>query len=210
MQTCYLVGAGDFTARDFAPKPGDFVIAADGGYTSLAGIGVVPDLLVGDFDSLAQRPAEVPVHVFPVEKDDTDMGLAILEGWQRGYREFALYGADGGRIDHLLANLQLLGGLSARGATPRLIGSAFDVYAVTDGALTLPPRERGTLVSVFCHGAIAEGVTLTGLKYPLLEATLTCDRPLGVSNEYSEGVATVTVGKGTLLVFVALKLKKES
>jgi len=210
VQTCFLVGAGDLTARDFAPKPGDFVIAADGGYASLAAIGAAPDLLVGDFDSLATRPSNVPVLTFPVEKDDTDMGLAISEGWARGYREFALYGADGGRIDHLLANLQLLGGLSARGAGARLIGGVFDVYAVTHGTLILPPREPGTLVSVFCHGALATGVTLTGLKYPLTNATLTADRPLGVSNEYREHNASVTVGQGTLLVFVALKLKKEA
>ena len=73
MATCYLVGAGRFTARDFAPVPGDWVIAADAGYEVLQKRGVNPDLLVGDFDSLAHRPTDVTTRMHPVEKDDTDM-----------------------------------------------------------------------------------------------------------------------------------------
>jgi len=160
--------------------------------------------VVGDFDSLGARPAEVPTIPYPVEKDDTDMGIAIAEGWARGYRSFRMYGADGGRQDHYLANLQLLGGLSARGGEARMVSAAYDVYGLTDGTLRLPPRKRGSLVSVFCHGSRAEGVTLTGLRYPLSEATLTCDHPLGVSNEYAAQAAAVTVVKGTLLVYVAV------
>ena len=206
MSTCYLIGAGEFTARGFAPAEGDLVIAADGGYTAVAALGVTPGLLVGDFDSLAARPAGVPTLTFPVAKDDTDMGLAMREGQARGYRNFALYGAGGGRMDHFVANLQLLGGLSRAGASARMVCPAFDVLAVTDGVLALPPRAAGTLVSVFCHGAQAEGVTLRGLQYPLDGALLTCDRPLGVSNAYRAAgeEASVTVGHGTLLVFVAL------
>ncbi len=204
MPTCYLIGAGDFTPRGLTPHPGDLLIAADGGYRSLEKMGLKPDLLVGDFDSLGFRPQDVPILTFPVEKDDTDMGLALAEGWTRGYRSFALYGADGGRLDHTVANLQLLGGASARGAQVRMACTASDWWAVTDGVLALPPRPEGTVVSVFCHGTRAQGVTLRGLQYPLLDATLTCDRPLGVSNAYRATQASVTVARGTLLVYVAL------
>jgi len=205
MPTCYLVGAGDFTTRGFAPREDDFIVAADAGYRSLEALGRKPDLLVGDFDSLAERPEGVPVREFPAEKDDTDMGLALEEGWARGCREFVFYGADGGREDHFVANLQLLGGTSRRGARVRMVCRNYDVHAVTNGVLALPQRETGTVVSVFCHGARAEGVTLEGLKYPLDRAVLTCDRPLGVSNEYRGGAASVTVESGTLLVFVMLR-----
>jgi thiamine pyrophosphokinase len=208
MSTCYLVGAGDFTARDFSPKNGDFVIAADAGYLALVKLGVRPGLLVGDFDSLSDRPEGIPLRIFPVDKDDTDMGIAIAEGWARGYRDFTLYGADGGRADHTLANLQLLGGLSRRSALARMVCPRYDVFALTRGTLLLPERPAGTLVSVFCHGARARGVTLNGLKFPLDQATLTCDRPLGVSNEYVGGKASVTVGRGTLLIFTALSPQK--
>ncbi len=205
MPTCYIVGAGEFTARGLAPAAGDLLIAADGGFAPLAALGLRPDLLLGDFDSLPVRPQGVPTQTFPVEKDDTDLGLALREGFARGYREFALYGAGGGRMDHTLANLQLMGGMSRQGAALVMVCPAFDVHTVTDGTLVLPPRPQGTLVSVFCHGAQAEGVTLRGLQYPLEGALLTCDHPLGVSNAYTKAqAASVTVARGTLLVYVAL------
>lgn len=204
MAVCYVTGAGEFTPRGLAPAAEDFVIAADGGYAPLAAMGVHPHLLVGDFDSLAVRPQGVPVRAFPREKDDTDLGLALTEGWARGYRDFALYGAGGGRMDHFVANLQLLGGLSRRGAAARMVCPALDVFALTDGTLRLPPRAAGTVVSVFCHGQEACGVTLTGLQYPLTRARLTCDHPLGVSNAYTDAAASVCVEQGTLLIFVAL------
>lgn len=185
MPTCYIVGAGDFTARGFAPGPGDLVVAADGGYRALYSLGYMPDLLLGDFDSLGDvpLPADLPVVRFPVRKDDTDTGLALRHGLDLGFRDFALYGCAGGRVDHLLANFQSMARVSRLGATVRLAAPDYDAWSLTGPApdaptpaapdalapaavLTLPPRPGGTLVSVFCHGDRAEGVTLTGLAYP--------------------------------------------
>lgn len=276
MPTCYIVGAGDFTPRGFAPVPGDLVLAADGGYRALYSLGYTPDLLLGDFDSLGDLPLppDLPVLRFPARKDDTDTGLALRHGLDRGFRDFALYGCAGGRMDHLLANLQSMARISRLGATIRLAAPEYDAWALTGPApdtsapstpapdalaphasashasapdasashisashasapstsapstpasdasaphasgpaphapdgpaatLTLPDRPGGTLVSVFCHGDRAEGVTLTGLSYPLDGADLTGDFPLGVSNRRLEGQpATVSVRRGTLLIF---------
>lgn len=223
MPTCYIVGAGDFTPRGFAPVPGDLVLAADGGYRALYSLGYTPDLLLGDFDSLGDLPLppDLPVLRFPARKDDTDTGLALRHGLDRGYRDFALYGCAGGRVDHLLANLQSMARVSRLGATIRLAAPEYDAWALTGPApdtsasstpapdalapaavLALPPRPGGTLVSVFCHGDRAEGVTLTGLAYPLSDAALTGDFPLGVSNRRLEGrPAAVAVRRGTLLIF---------
>ena len=226
MPTCYIVGAGDFTPRGFAPVPGDLVLAADGGYRALYSLGYTPDLLLGDFDSLGDLPLppDLPVLRFPARKDDTDTGLALRHGLDRGFRDFALYGCAGGRVDHLLANLQSMARVSRLGATIRLAAPEYDAWALTGPApdtsapstpaphasapdgpaavLALPPRPGGTLVSVFCHGDRAEGVTLTGLSYPLDGADLTGDFPLGVSNRRLEGQpATVSVRRGTLLIF---------
>ena len=236
MPTCYIVGAGDFTPRGFAPVPGDLVLAADGGYRALYSLGYTPDLLLGDFDSLGDLPLppDLPVLRFPARKDDTDTGLALRHGLDRGFRDFALYGCAGGRVDHLLANLQSMARMSRLGATIRLAAPEYDAWALTGPApdtsgpaphapdasaphtsgpaphapdgpaatLTLPDRPGGTLVSVFCHGDRAEGVTLTGLSYPLDGADLTGDFPLGVSNRRLEGQpATVSVRRGTLLIF---------
>lgn len=256
MPTCYIVGAGDFTARGFAPGPEDLVLAADGGYRALYSLGYMPDLLLGDFDSLGDvpLPADLPVLRFPVRKDDTDTGLALRYGLEQGFWDFALYGCAGGRVDHLLANLQSMARVSRLGASVRLAAPDYDAWALTGPAapgapdangpigpapdapaplvpspdapaplvpspdapaplapgaplapaavLTLPPRPGGTLVSVFCHGDRAEGVTLTGLAYPLSGAVLTGDFPLGVSNRRLDGQpATVAVRRGTLLIF---------
>jgi len=249
MPTCYIVGAGDFTPRGFAPVPGDLVLAADGGYRALYSLGYTPDLLLGDFDSLGDLPLppDLPVLRFPARKDDTDTGLALRHGLDRGFRDFALYGCAGGRVDHLLANLQSMARVSRLGATIRLAAPEYDAWALTGPApdasasdasapdasgpaphaphtpapdasapstpaphapdgpaatLTLPDRPGGTLVSVFCHGDRAEGVTLTGLSYSLDGADLTGDFPLGVSNRRLEGQpATVSVRRGTLLIF---------
>lgn len=224
MPTCYIVGAGDFTPRGFAPVPGDLVLAADGGYRALYSLGYTPDLLLGDFDSLGDLPLppDLPVLRFPARKDDTDTGLALRHGLDRGFRDFALYGCAGGRVDHLLANLQSMARVSRLGATIRLAAPEYDAWALTGPApdapapatpaapgalapaavLALPPRPGGTLVSVFCHGDRAEGVTLNGLAYPLSDAALAGDFPLGVSNRRLEGrPATVSVRRGTLLIF---------
>lgn len=214
MPTCYIAGAGDFTPRGFAPGPEDLVLAADGGYRALYRLGTTPDLLLGDFDSLGDvpLPANLPVVRFPVRKDDTDTGLALRYGLEQGFRDFALYGCAGGRVDHLLANLQSMARVSRLGASVRLAAPDYDAWALTGPAapganapaavLTLPPRPGGTLVSVFCHGDRAEGVTLTGLAYPLSDAALTGDFPLGVSNRRLDGQpATVAVRRGTLLIF---------
>jgi len=203
MATCYIIGAGEFTALGLAPRADDLVIAADGGYRWLQPLGIVPHILLGDFDSLGEPPA-LPAGVelmrHPVRKDDTDTGLALSVGYDRGYRDFALYGCGGGRIDHLLANFQSMGRYAALGAQVRLIDPAYTAYAVANGTLTLPPAERGTLVSVFCHGDAAHGVTLQGLSYPLEDAVLTCHVPLGVSNAYEAETPVISVKEGVLLV----------
>jgi len=202
MSICYITGAGDFTPRGFHPSKGDFVIAADGGLRALESIQIRPDLLIGDLDSLGEYPlpADVPLEKHPVEKDDTDTGIALAQGYAMGYRDFRLYGCGGGRIDHLLANFQSMARYSKAGASVRLVDPHYDAYAVSDGTLILPPRKPGVTVSVFCHGCRADGVTLRGLKYPLDHAVLTNDYTLGVSNEHTDQPAEISVKSGTLLV----------
>ena len=197
--TCYIVVAGAFYDRDFVPEEGDFVIAADGGYGTLSVRQTAMDLVVGDFDSMGFRPDNPKVVDLPVEKDDTDMMAAIRLGWDRGYRTYRLYGGTGGRVDHTLANLQSLVWLSRRGGRGFLVGENWTAAAITDGEMTFPAEYTG-VVSVFCQGDRAEGVTLEGLKYTLEEAVLTCDFPLGVSNAFTGRESRVAVRKGTLLV----------
>lgn len=196
---CHIVGAGERTCDVIAPAPGDLLIAADGGYSWLRALGLEPDVLVGDFDSLAEVPALPGVVRLPKEKDDTDTMFAVRLAMERGYSNFRIYGGAGGRFDHTLANLQILTFLARRGCGNTMYGPTWMASAVTDGELCLPAGQTG-MVSVFCQGDEATGVYLEGLKYPLTDATLTCDFALGVSNEFTGAPSRVTVGKGTLLV----------
>lgn len=136
----------------------------------------------------------------PVMKDDTDMMLAVQEGLERGCIRFLLYGGMGRRLDHTLANLHVLAFLAGRGCPAFLLGEDTAITAVCNGALTFGPEHAGTL-SLFAWGGAAQGVTLAGLLYPLENATLTPDRPLGVSNEFLGQAARVSVADGTLIVF---------
>lgn len=197
---CYIFGASDFSGRLLPPKKGDYMIAADGGYAHLSSLGIVPDLVVGDFDSLGDMPNHPHILRHPVEKDDTDTMLAVKTGLELGFREFLIYGGLGGhRLDHTVANLQTLSYIAEHGGRGYLLDEETVITAVKNGTLRFSPRARGT-VSVFCLGADAEGVSLTGLKYPLNGATLTHAFPLGVSNSFTGAAAAVTVARGTVTV----------
>ena len=198
---CYIVGAMSLTPdlRPY-PRPGDYVIAADRGFDSLMAYGVNPDLAVGDFDSLGHRPSHPNVIQLPAEKDDTDMVYAIRKGLERGYRRFILLGGVGGRLEHTLGNLQLLDWLAGHGGQGFLAGEKTVATCLRDGrTLTFPPSMSGYL-SVFCNSGAAEGVTLSGLKYPLTDDTLTGSFPLGVSNQFLGVEASVSAKRGSLIL----------
>lgn len=196
---CHIVGAGERTDDVISPAAGDLLVAADGGYTWLKELGVEPDVLVGDFDSLAEVPTLSSVVRLPKEKDDTDTMFAVRLAMERGYSNFRIYGGAGGRFDHTLANLQILAWLARRGCGNCMYGPTWMASAVAGGELRFPAGQTG-MVSVFCQGDEATGVYLEGLKYPLTDAILTCDFALGVSNEFIGSPSRVAVGKGTLLV----------
>ena len=178
-------------------QPEDHIIAADGGLRHIKALELTPHTVLGDFDSLGYTPTDA--NVFPVEKDDTDAMLAVRHGLSLGYREFWLYGSlDGPRLDHTVANFQVLQFLAHRGARGYLIGNTQIVTVIQEETLIFPEGAEGIL-SLFCLGPDAQGVTLNNLYYPLENSTLTPGYPLGVSNHFIGKQAAVTVQKGSLL-----------
>lgn len=198
MGRCVIFCAAGFDGLLAPIQKDDLVIAADGGLRHTEALGIAPDVILGDFDSLGYVPENSAV--FPVEKDDTDAMLAIRHGLSLGHREFYLYGGmDGPRLDHTLANLQALQYLADRGAYGYLIGKDTVATVVKNGKLQFSPAAEGIL-SVFCMGEAAEGVRLSGLQYPLTNASLDAHFPLGVSNHFIGETASVSVESGSLLV----------
>ncbi len=198
MGTCVIFCAAEFDSLLKPVEKGDIVIAADGGLRHTEKLGLQPDVILGDFDSLGYAPSGA--NVFPVEKDDTDAMLAVRRGLELGYRTFLLYGSlDGPRLDHTVANFQTLQFLCDHGAFGVLAGLDTLAAVVKNGVLLFPAGCEGIL-SVFCLGADARGVTLQGLHYPLENGTLTAGFPLGVSNHFTGEAASVSVRAGSLLV----------
>ena len=198
MGKCIIFCAAEFDRLVEPLGREDIVIAADGGLAHTRKLGITPDVILGDFDSLGFTPEGA--NVFPVEKDDTDAMLAVRRGLALGCREFVLYGSlDGPRLDHTVANFQTLQFLADRGATGCLAGNSYLATVVKDGSIRFAPGKTGT-VSVFCLGADARGVDLRGLYYPLQDGTLSAGFPLGVSNHFTEQAAEISVKNGSLLV----------
>ncbi len=194
---CYIIGAYHGDDAHIVPCSADFVIAADGGYAAAQKLGIKPNLVVGDFDSLGYVPEAEEIIRHPVRKDDTDTLLAIRLGLERGYRNFVITGALGGRLDHTFANLQTLLFLRDHGARGVLYGDGFAVTAVTDGSICI--EGSGTL-SVFAFTPTVKGVSLRNVSYPLEDAELTSSFPIGVSNEFIGQPAEIGCTEGTLLV----------
>ena len=198
MKRCVVLCAGAIgpgALARCAPAPDDLLIAADGGYLRARELGLVPDLILGDFDS-APAPDDPRVVRYPVRKDDTDSLLAVKEGLARGCGRFVLLGGLGGRLYHTLANLQLLLYLKDRGADGVLLDDRHTVRVLRDEAWTVE-RFAGYL-SLFAMAGDCR-VTLTGMEYPLEDHLLTGAYPLGVSNRVREARGTVTVRDGALL-----------
>ena len=196
MKPCVIFCAAGFDGLLF-PIPEDaLVIAADGGLRHTDALGLRPDIILGDFDSLGYVPADS--RVYPVEKDDTDAMLAVRVGQEEGCDRFLFYGAmDGPRLDHTIANFQTLGFLASHGARGTLIGRDYIATVLCSESLEFPKDATGIL-SLFCLGPAAE-VTIEGLKYCLDRGTLAPDFPLGVSNHFVGHSARITVHEGQVL-----------
>ena len=198
MGNCIIFCAADFHGLVAPLAKDDFIIAADGGLAHVEKLGITPNGILGDFDSLGYTPEGSTV--FPVEKDDTDAMLAVRKGLELGYRTFYLYGSlDGPRLDHTVANFQTLQFLADHDAYGYLIGKDYLVTVVKNSAIHFDASCTG-IFSVFCMGKDAEGVTIQGGKYDAEHVTLSAGFPLGVSNHFEGNPVTISVEKGSLLI----------
>ena len=204
MRRCFVFSAAEFDGLRESPRSGDFLIAADAGYLLCKKIGLRPDLLIGDFDSMSEPPDAPGIpHVerVPVMKDDTDTMLALKAGLSRNCNEFHIYGGTGGkRMDHTLANLQGLLYLRRRKARGFLYGRDFVWTAIENETFEIARTVPDGLLSVFALSGRAQGVTIAGVQYPVGGAELSNDFPLGVSNHIADARASVSVENGALLL----------
>lgn len=209
---CIIVGAGDLTMGEISVGEEDLCIAVDGGLSYCPILGVEPDVILGDFDSVSEREKEaidllkeqIPERIIelPVEKDDTDMLAALKYGLEQGYRQFRIYAGTGGRFDHTLANIQCLLYLKNHGATGYLVDGTGMILVLQNEAVSFRKELEGYL-SLFAMGKEAKGVSIQGMKYTLKDKTITNDFPVGISNEFIGEEATISVEDGELVCMIS-------
>ena len=209
MSRCVIIAAGEIKdyarARDYL-RSDDFFIFCDGGLAHAAGLCIKPDLIVGDFDScdsgeLSKYEGQCEIIKLPHEKDDTDTMYAARLAVERGFDDFLILGAMGGRFDHALANVSVLLFLDALGKKA-VISDDYSTMQIV-GSKPLLIDDTCSYFSVLTVAGNVSGVNIKNAKYSLTNASLKCDFQLGVSNEVLPGkVAEVSVEHGRVLVVI--------
>ena len=196
-----------FADRWFEEEKPDAVIAADAGMEYLYRNHRVPDVIVGDFDSVGTEALAyfktlpgVAIQKLIPEKDDTDTESAIRLAIRRGAERITLLGATGTRLDHVLGNIELLG-IGLKAGIPIQICDAHNRIRMIDSGVSLSKDSQyGKYVSLIPYTQEVTGLTLTGFQYPLDGYTLRGFCSLGVSNEITEETAQISFKDGILIL----------
>lgn len=207
MKRCVIVGGADIGSYGFIRenlRADDFVVFCDSGLKHLERLQVKPDLIVGDFDSHENPHLDAETIVLPCEKDDTDTVYAVKEAVRRGFSDFLLVGVVGARLDHTLGNVSILLYLDSLGKKGTIIDDYSEMEIVSDRPVSVSGRYA--FFSLLNITGRAKGVTITGAKYPLSGAEISCEYQYGISNEVLPGeTAAVSVADGKLLL---VKIRK--
>ncbi len=185
----------------------DFFISVDSGARHCRRMGIVPDVMVGDFDSVAQEDYEALLDAgskvlrYPAEKDMTDSELAVEIAINKGFNRVILLGATGTRMDHSLSNIFILKKLTDANIEG-IIANENNVVRLIKDELLLERRDN-TFVTLLPIAGNALGVTIRGFHYPLDDATLEVGSSWGVSNRFSEATAHIKLNHGYLLVVMS-------
>ncbi|MBQ6372440.1 MAG: thiamine diphosphokinase [Oscillospiraceae bacterium] len=202
MKRCVIAGGADIGNYDLIRgqlRPDDFMIYCDSGLKHMEALGRKPDLIIGDFDSHADPHLPVETITLPHEKDDTDTVFAAKEAVKRGFDEFLLIGAAGLRLDHTLGNVYILLWLDSLGKKASIIDDFSEMEIISRESAAV--SDRYPYFSLLNISGCARGISITGAKFPLKDAEITCEYQYGVSNEVLPGgEAVITVKEGSLLL----------
>ncbi|MDE5771539.1 MAG: thiamine diphosphokinase [Ruminococcus sp.] len=200
MKTCIIFAGGEFSAPSFTDTKADLVICADRGYIHAEKLGIVPDIITGDFDSyIGELPEDTEIYRSVPEKDDTDTMLAVKLAIDRKCTDIRLYGALGGRFDHTFANIQALIYAHEHGCK-MTVYDIDNIITVQGIGTELYEKYDGWYFSVFSLTEKLHVEKMTGVKYPVQNHIFTQGFPLGVSNEIISDNAVVSVKNGLALI----------
>ena len=206
-----VIGSGSLNDKDLLLvrcSEADLIVAADGGACFLYDAGITPHILIGDFDSIPgeilrffKEKGETRIVTFPSAKDFTDMELALEIAGTEGADEICILGAMGSRCDHTLANIFLLYNLLQRNIKG-CIEDAHNRITLIQDTITIKKQENWK-VSLLSVTPMVSKVTTKGLLYPLQAFDLRFGSSRGISNEFIDDTATISIEKGLLMVVIS-------
>lgn len=207
MSRCIIFANGTLPDPDSARRlirPGDCILAADGGTRHALDLGLTPSAIIGDLDSITSeerrkmKDADVQLIQRPRDKNETDLELALDYAIQNGQREIVIVAALGGRLDQTLGNLALLTNIQLSILNIKLDDGVEETFFVRDQAQV--QGRSGDLVSLIPWGGEVRGVRTDGLRWPLSSETLLPHKTRGISNELLGEVANIQIQSGLLLI----------
>lgn len=205
-----IIVNGDLKNIDLIKKEcsdSDFVLCADGGAKYAYSAGVIPDYLIGDFDSINSsifdyyKAKKVKIETYPSEKDYTDTELCVNKAIDLGCTKICIIGGIGDRIDHSLGNIGLLNYIDEKGILGYLSCDKCSIFLCSSGMEFI--KDDFSLLSIIPFGGDAIGVTLNGLKYPLNNADIKLGDPIGISNVIISNKFKVSLKKGKILLILS-------
>lgn len=204
---CVIIGGANINNYSFIREklyPDDYIVFCDSGLKHMDSLQVTPNLIVGDFDSYKNPHLDVETIVLPCEKDDTDTVFAVKEALKRGFDSFLLIGVVGIRLDHTLGNISILLYLDSLGKKGSIIDDYSEMEIVSNKSAII--TNDYAFFSLLNITGCAKGITITGAKYPLTDAEISCEYQYGISNEVLPNEkAIVSVTNGKLLLIKILK-----
>jgi len=198
-----IISSGSITNYEYIKShinTDDTIICADGGYDHAKKMGITPNILIGDFDSITEIPDDIPCMRHPSEKNLTDTELAIEYARNKGFKNFLLLASTGSRMDHTLTNILLLKTFVEQKETAVIINENNKIMMIDSQIIiTEPPDTIISLIPI----TNCTGVTTTNLKYPLTDATMHVGKGVGISNIILDDNATISVKSGLLIITVS-------
>lgn len=202
MKQCIIFSGGSVSGRETLPNICDdtLIISADAGYLNALKFNILPNVCIGDFDTLKTNiDSSCKVIKYPPEKDDTDTLICIKQAISMGCNVIYIYGATGGRFDHTIANVQALEYMLNYNVTGYLVDTQNIITMQGISVREYPKKDGFNYFSIFSTSENAV-ISSNGLKYSLDNTLLSRSFPLGVSNEILQDTCTLTVHDGLILV----------
>ena len=206
MKRCIVVGSMpvSLNLKEYI-KSEDIIICADGGYIQTEKQGIIPHFIIGDFDSsIKPVKSDVEIIELPKEKDDTDTYYIAKMLIEEEFTDALFFGVTGGRIDHTIGNIQMIKFLQKNGINAKMINENSTIQVLEDGE-TIVPNSENCYLSILSMNEKAEGITIKDAKYPLINANISNEYPIGVSNEFLGKDVFISVNKGAIIIITNKK-----